>query len=241
MIKIQKLILFIFFNLIVCSNVFSAKKKEIPFYLNLELSTKYMWRGIEYGNAPTFFPLIGYQYKGFNAFAMGAYATNGSHQEVDLGVSYSYKGYTVGLSDYYFPSAVGEKDCYFNFNKKTTGHSIEAYFTAMPFKIPLWLTLSTYVFGNDKRENGKQAYSSYIEIGYNHYLNTQNILGITCGGNLNKSFYTNYEDGFSIVNITLKYTHNLKIKDFTLPVSGSYIINPYKEKSYFTFSAYLNL
>jgi len=28
--------------------------KESPFSASLELSTKYMWRGIEYGTAPTF-------------------------------------------------------------------------------------------------------------------------------------------------------------------------------------------
>ena len=84
--------------------------RESPFSASLELSTKYMWRGIEYGTAPTVFPMIGYGYKGFNAFAMGAYAVNGSHQEVDLGVSYSNSGFTIGVSDYYYPSAVGEKD-----------------------------------------------------------------------------------------------------------------------------------
>ena len=55
------------------------KLKDTPFSASLELSTKYMWRGIEYGTAPTLFPMIGYGYKGFNAFAMGAYAVNGSH------------------------------------------------------------------------------------------------------------------------------------------------------------------
>lgn len=29
--------------------------KESPFSASLELSTKYMWRGIEYGTAPTVF------------------------------------------------------------------------------------------------------------------------------------------------------------------------------------------
>lgn len=59
---------------------------ESNFSASLELSTKYMWRGIEYGTAPTVFPMIGYNTHGFNAFAMGGYAIDGSHQEVDLGV-----------------------------------------------------------------------------------------------------------------------------------------------------------
>ena len=86
-----------------------STKVQSPFTASLELSVKYMWRGIEYGTAPTLFPMIGYGYKGFNAFAMGAYAVNGSHQEVDLGVSYTVNEFTVGVSDYYYPSAVGER------------------------------------------------------------------------------------------------------------------------------------
>lgn len=107
-----------------------STKVASPFSASLELTTKYMWRGIEYGTAPTVFPMIGYGYKGFNAFAMGAYAVNGSHQEVDLGVSYSNSGFTVGVSDYYYPSAVGEKDGYFKLSNRSTGHWVEAYATS---------------------------------------------------------------------------------------------------------------
>ena len=103
--------------------------KESPFSASLELSTKYMWRGIEYGTAPTLFPMIGYNTHGFNAFAMGGYAIDGSHQEVDLGVSYTASEFTVGVSDYYYPSSVGEKDQYFKLSNRETGHWVEAYAT----------------------------------------------------------------------------------------------------------------
>ena len=74
--------------------------KESPFSASLELSTKYMWRGIEYGTAPTVFPMIGYNTHGFNAFAMGGYAIDGSHQQADPGVSSTATQFTVGVSDY---------------------------------------------------------------------------------------------------------------------------------------------
>ena len=113
--KSKKRFNLLFALLLGASHIISANdsiKAKSPFSASLELSTKYMWRGIEYGTAPTVFPMIGYGYKGFNAFAMGAYAFNGSHQEVDLGVSYTASEFTVGVSDYYYPSAVGEKDSY---------------------------------------------------------------------------------------------------------------------------------
>lgn len=52
------------------------------FTASLELQTKYVWRGIEYGTAPTLFPSLSYSTAGFNAYVMGGYSWNGSHSEV---------------------------------------------------------------------------------------------------------------------------------------------------------------
>lgn len=215
--------------------------KESPFSASLELSTKYMWRGIEYGTAPTVFPMIGYNTHGFNAFAMGAYAIDGSHQEVDLGVSYTAKEFTVGVSDYYYPSSVGEKDQYFKLSSRETGHWVEAYATWAGTKIPLWVTVSTYIFGADKNENGKQMYSSYAEVGYTHSFTEDNNIALCVGANLNKGFYTDNQSGFYVVNINAKYSTAFKFGSYKLPVSASYVLNPYKNKSYFTMSLYFGL
>lgn len=145
-----------------------------------------------------------------------------------------------GLSDYYYPSAIGEKDSYFRLSNRSTGHSVEAYLTATPFTAPLWLTLSTYVFGADKKLNGNQAFSSYAEVGYTYSFNDNNDLSIALGVNLNKSFYTDYKRGFNVVNVALKYVTCFTFGKFRLPVSASYVLNPYKEKSYITFSLYFN-
>lgn len=218
-----------------------STKVVSPFSASLELTTKYMWRGIEYGTAPTVFPMIGYCYKGFNAFAMGGYAVNGSHQEVDLGVSYTVSEFSIGVSDYYYPSAVGEKDGYFKLSNRNTGHWVEAYASWNGKKIPLWLTVSTYVFGADKNEDGKQVYSSYAELGYTHSFNDNNSLSLCVGANLNKSFYTGYQSGFNVVNVNAKYNTAFKFGKFRLPVSASYILNPYKNKSFFTMSLYFGI
>lgn len=218
-----------------------STKVVSPFSASLELTTKYMWRGIEYGTAPTVFPMIGYCYKGFNAFAMGGYAVNGSHQEVDLGVSYTANEFSLGVSDYYYPSAVGEKDGYFKLSNRNTGHWVEAYASWNGKKIPLWLTVSTYVFGADKNEDGKQMYSAYAEVGYIHSFNDNNSLSLCLGANLNKSFYTEYQSGFNVVNINAKYSTAFKFGKFHLPVSAGYILNPYKNKSFFTMSLYFGI
>lgn len=233
---------FVFFSiqLSFATDTLAIKKTESPFCLTLELSTKYMWRGIEYGNAPTTFAILSYEKAGFSAYAEGVYAINGSHSEVDLGMGYTFKDLFVGLADYYYPSSVGEKDKYFKFSSRNTGHYVEAYTMYSPYYIPLRLTLSCYVFGADKRKDGSQAYSSYAEVGYIYKFKNDNNLSIAIGANLNRGFYTDYESGFKVVNITLKYATAFKLGNFRLPVSASYVLNPYREKSFFTLSLYFD-
>lgn len=236
--------LFIFFLFLLTVSSARAQadgqKKESNFSLSLEMASKYMWRGIEYGDAPTLFPSINYEYKGFSAYAMGGYAVNGSHQEVDLGIGYTHDWLFIGVADYYYPTSVGTKDKYFELSNRDTGHYIEAYAILTPSFAPIWLTLSSYVFGADKNTRGNQAYSSYAELGYKFVFKGDNCLSFMMGAALNKSFYTDYEKGFNVVNIGCKYETSLKLGKFNLPISGSYIINPYKEKSFVTLSVYLN-
>ena len=210
-----------------------------PLEASLELSTKYVWRGIEYGTGAVTFAKISYQKRNFDAYLEGVYSTNGSHSEVDLGIGYTYKWLYVGLADYYYPTAVSNKDKYFNLANRSTGHYIEMYSILSPTKIPLQLTLSSYVFGADKNLNGGQAFSSYAELAYFYKFKDNNVLTLTLGSSLNKGFYTDYESGFNIVNVSLKYETNFTLGSFQLPVSASYIVNPYREKSYFTFSVFL--
>lgn len=242
--KIKLLLLLLFtlpFVSISADDSIPSNHDNSPFSISLELTTKYMWRAIEYGDAPTSFAIINYERKGFTAYAEGVYALNGSHSEVDLGVAYNYKWLSVGVNDYYYPSSVGEKDHYFKLSSRKTGHYLEGAITVAPEKIPLWLTLSTYFWGADKKpSNDKNAYSSYAEIGYSYAFNENNLASLAVGAALNKGFYTDYEHGFNVVNITAKYATSFKFGKFRLPVSASYILNPYRNKSYVTLSIYLN-
>ena len=209
---------------------------ESHFDATLELTTKYMWRGIEYGTAPVTFASINYSIGGLNAYALGGYAIDGSHQEVDLGLSYSYKFLTIGLADYYYPSAVGAKDDYFVFKNRDTGHYVESFATLAFDKIPLWLTLSCYVAGADKNLQGKQAYSSYAELGYTYTFKQNHEISLALGASLNKGFYTDYAHGINLVNACLKYATSFRFGKVRLPVSTSFILNPYKEKPFISFS-----
>lgn len=221
-------------------NAYGAVKAEPNVHLSMELTSKYMWRGIEYGTSPVVFPTLSYGKGGFAAYAMGGYATNGSHSEVDLGLSYTWKEFTLAFNDYYYPTAVGEGDRYFNFKSHETGHWMEATLGWAPEKLPLWVLVSTYIGGADKNLEGKQAFSSYAEVGTYYDFLDDHRLSLAVGAALNKSFYTDYAHGLNVVNIDLRYTYNAKIGEWTLPLSAAWIINPFREKSYLTFSALIS-
>ena len=217
--------------------------KVSPFGLGLDLQTKYIWRGMEMmtqKSSPVFFPSINYSWDGLFIYAMGGYAFNGVYAEVDLGVSYTWKAFTFGFNDYYYPTIDSNKDNYFG--GENTGHWLEATFTYAPEKIPIWITASNFFYGADKYmdENGneKQAYSSYVELGTYYDFLDNNRVSLAVGAALNKSCYNGYEKNFSICNIEGKYTYNVRVKnDWTLPLSVSYIYNPVYDKSFVNFTA----
>ena len=187
--------------------------------------------------APVVFPQLSYQKGGLYAYAMGGYSINGKYAEVDLGASYTYKFLTVGLNDYYYPTIDSAQDDYFNFKSKKTGHWLEGVITIAPESIPAYLTLSNYFAGADKNAEGKQAYSTYAEVGGHYDFLNDHQLALAVGAAFNKSCYNGYEHGFGICNVELKYTYNVAFKNFTLPLSVMYIINPVYEKAHVNFKA----
>lgn len=225
------------------TNNWGGKLITSSFGLGLDLQTKYVWRGMEMmtqKSSPVLFPTVNYTWKGLYVYAMGGYAVNGEYAEVDLGISYTWKGFTLGLNDYYYPTVDSNEDNYFG--GENTGHWLEATLTYAPEKIPVWITASNFFYGADKYvdENGKekQAYSSYVEIGTYYDFLDNNRVSLAIGAALNKSCYNGYEKNFSICNIEGKYTYNVKFKsDWTLPLSVSYIYNPVYDKSFVNFTA----
>ena len=220
-------------------NSWGAKLKESNFHLGLALQTKYIYRGMEMmtdESAPLLFPTVYYSNSGFNAYVIGGYAINGKYAMVNLGLSYTYKWITVALNDYYYPTTTTPIDQYFNFKKDATGHLLEAVVTIAPEKIPAYLTVSNFFYGADKRLDGKQAYSTYAEIGtYYDFLNN-NRISLAVGAALNKSCYNGYDKNFSVCNVELKYTYNAAIKNFIIPLSVAGIYNPVCDKMHVIFS-----
>lgn len=227
-------------------NNWGAKLVKSPFGLGLDLQTKYVWRGMEMmpdESAPVLFPSVNYSYQGFYAYFMGGYSVNGKYAEVDAGVSYTWKSFTFGVYDYYYPTVDSKEDKYIG-GGKHTGHWLEACLNYAPENLPVWATASTFFYGADKYTgsdgNEKQAYSTYLEVGtYYDFLHSSRI-SLAIGAALNKSCYNDYRHDFSVVNLELKYTYNILFKSgWALPLSVSYIYNPVFDKSFVDFTVNL--
>lgn len=225
-------------------NNWGGKLIHSPFGLGLDIQTKYLWRGMEMmseDSAPVLFPAINYSWDGLYVYAMGATAINGKYAEVDLGISYTWKGLSIGFNDYYYPTVDSKEDEYLG-GGKHTGHWFEGVITYAPEKIPFSATLSNFFAGNDKYINDKgeekQAYSTYLELGTYYDFLKQNRISLNVGAALNKSCYNNYEHGFSVCNIELKYTYTVPFKSgWSLPLNVAYVYNPVFDKSFVNFIA----
>ena len=214
---------------------------EKPLSLSVDLMSRYVWRGTDFGASPSIQPGVSYSLKGFTLGAWGAFTTNNPGvQEVDLYLSYSIKDmFSITVTDYFFPNEVTPANNYF-FYGDTTGHVLEG---SISFdgteKIHFTLLLATNFYGADAKRikadgtEGNIQFSTYAELGYT-YKNLSAFIGFNLTNpDTDKGETGYYGNGFGVVNLGITGSKDIKITDkFSLPVSVSLITNPQAEKIY---------
>jgi hypothetical protein len=200
--------------------------------LGVALYSRYIWRGLDFGNAPSFQPAVTFTAGGFSIGEWGAYSISGVgsvYSEDDLWASYAVSTpsagtFTLIATDYFFPSA-GMK--YFNYKGDGAGaHTIEAGLSyGGPDKFPI--TLSGYMNVHNDVDN-----TTYFEASYPFTVQSvfgSVVVGATGGGD--NGFYG--PTNFQVINIGLNFSKDIVITDkFSLPISASIIVNPNIEQSY---------
>lgn len=186
-------------------------------------------------------------------------------QEVDLYLSYTFNEIiSLIVTDYYFPDETNTRNGFFNMNtdwKKIdagtdpqTGHVLEA---ALQFngteKIPLRLLFAMNLWGADARKYAEGAnnlmvaedkivMSKYLELGYSTSIKATDLelfAGLSLDSpETDKGEPAGYyrQEAAGIINLGCKFSKEIAITDrFSLPVSGSLILNPEAENIYFVF------
>jgi hypothetical protein len=196
--------------------------------LGADFVSRYVWRGLSLSASPNIQPYLDFGYKGFSAGMWSSYATSEPYAEVDFYISYSSKGLTVTLTDYYTEDENNLlRFNHFNWKQGKTNHALEASLGySLQGRMPLSFKLATIFFGNDQNPDGKQFYSTYLELGYPFAIHDYQF-NVSLGATPSKGLYA--EDA-SIVQIGLSASKNLRITEhFSLPLAISILSNPDNE------------
>lgn len=198
--------------------------------IHADFVSQYIWRGQDLGDF-SLQPTLRVGWRGFSLSAWGNVGISNPQdtKEVDLILGYSFGGFSVGITDYWFNTPNTK---YFVYDTQKTSHVFEAN-VGYDFGI-MSLNWYTNFAGNDGvNKNGERAYSSYIEAAVPFSL-----AGLSWNASLGAvpyatDFYENVK-GFSVVNASLSATYDIKVTDtFSIPIFASINTNPCTQKAYF--------
>jgi hypothetical protein len=200
--------------------LFAQEETVSPVSVGADLYSRYIWRGTDFGNSPAVQPDINFSRGGFAVGAWGSYPLSGSsYLEADLYTSFSFEfGLSAMVTDYYFPAAA---------NGKVTD---SGYFDirAHTFEIGLNQNIGNFYLSGYYLLNANG--DIYLEAGYS-YTNFSLFLGAG-----NKVYSPGATGDFSVVSIGISAFREIKITDnFSLPVSGSFIVNPDLKQAHIVF------
>ncbi|MDX9882794.1 MAG: TorF family putative porin [Prolixibacteraceae bacterium] len=176
----------------------------------VDLYSSYVWRGTKFGSGPALQPSVEFSAGGFAIGAWGSYCfSDNEAMEADLYASYSFdlgenSSLSFSLTDYYFPGAGSNwLDGDFHF-----------FEPAVSLGLGKFSLLGAYM---------TNAEDIYFEAGLE--LGPVNLfLGAGDGA------YTSDGD-FSVCNLGISTSKEIKVTDsFSLPVSGSVVLNPSTEQ-----------
>jgi hypothetical protein len=216
------------------ANAQSVDSCSSNFRVTADLVNHFVWRGSMATSSPTpnIQPTLAYANGNFEIGVWASTDFTGSYKEIDTYITYTAGHFKFGVTDYNWNF---NHSNYFNYKNSETGHLLEgtAGFTGTD-AFPLSIAWSTVFYGLDKKtaDSTRQAFSTYIELGY-----SKGIVNLFFGFTPWTGFYnnygtTNFDSGarkktFSIVNIGASVTKSLKIsKTFSLPLKATLVVNP---------------
>ena len=205
----------------------TEKESKVNAFLGLDLVNQYYWRGLEEGNF-SIQPTLGVEWKGLMLKAWGSIGVTRAEdpKELDFTLSYTLKGFTFGLTDYWF----GEGS-YFQYKNGKTTHVWEG-FISYNFKYfsAAWYTNFAGNDGLNRSQN--RAYSSYIELKAPFRLAKLDWEGTVGLCPWASTYYGT--NSFACTDVGLKVTKDFLIRQkYHLPVFVGLNANPDSGKFYF--------
>lgn len=216
-----------------------AQDNKFDASVGADVVSGYVWRGQNLGSA-AIQPSVSVSYEGITLGAWGSYgiADATDTKELDLTLSYTTGGLTLGVTDYWF-SGAERRDRYFLYDAHETAHVFEAN-VGYDFGV-FSLNWFTNFAGSDYRPDGHRAYSSYLEIAAPFRLG--GLSWTAAAGCVPFKSAATYTDSagepvgvFAVTNVTVGVKKDVKVTEaFSLPLFASLTANPCSGKMYMTF------
>ena len=194
-----------------------------------DLVSTYVWRGV-YQSGFSLQPEIGLSVGGFTVGVWGSTDLD-NFKEVDLSVGYSVRGFSVGVTDYWWGGqrlGDGRFAPYFKYGDTHYFEGTLAY--EFGEKFPLGISWSTMFAGNLDKVDGERKFSTYIELGYDFRIKG---VDLTCAVGVAPwdapAWLTPRwgDKGFQVSNISLKASKTIRITDsYSLPVFVQAVASP---------------
>jgi len=213
------------FSFISAMIMFFAVDLSAQFSLGADFMSRYVWRGIDFGDSPSIQPDVNATFGNFNIGAWAAVATQGSPEgtEVDWYASYTFDtskagSFSLQLTDYTFPDL--PRGNYFT----KEAHFLEGGINySGPSAFPVTVFTGVF-FTND------DDYSVYTEIGYQIEM-VNLFFGFTPA---ESALYGTSKAG--VINTGISASKSLQItENFSLNLTSSIIGNPHADNLFFVF------
>ncbi len=202
--------------------------------LGADVVSRYVWRGYDYGQSASVQPSISVTSGGFEAGVWGSFAIDDdSANEIDTYVSYTAGPVTLGVTDYFFPPSRLFDFANYDGDEGPGSHYVEPFVSvATPSGVGLYA--GTFVWNDE-------AYSTYLEVNYGETVAGFDLgvaLGTVLALDLPDGGSTIYgtDDTFALTNLAFTAGKEIPItSEFSLPVFGQLIVNPYTEQEFLVF------
>ena len=210
------------------ANAQESETKESPLTFGLGVSTNAVWRGAS---------VCGLNSAGSVDFSAGGFSAGveaisaigkDDYTEFDLYAAYSISGAFVSVYDYCWTM-----DKFEYFGPYNDYHFLElgfGYDFSELTDLPLSVSFNMMLAGANKKFDGDQAHSSYLEICYAPSLASGLDLAFTVGAAIeNKDAELMYtkKDGFNFAELKMELSKTYNLKNFcTVTPSAAIICNP---------------
>ncbi|WP_338760831.1 hypothetical protein WAF17_14330 [Bernardetia sp. ABR2-2B] len=195
----------------------STNKGEV--IISASIYNRYIWRGVNFADAPSIQALFAYSKGGFEIGTYGATTLNGDKRgygnTIEVYATYKYKNFSITIDDYFFYESIDSLNNYFEYGKNTT-HFVEG---RLRYDHDKFYLMTGYVLYTREIDDTKGL---YLEAGY--YLN--DYIKVVAGGVTSSSFL-NFQDTGGITNIGIYGNRTLNITpSFSLDLQTALIASP---------------